>query len=191
MKLFSLIRIALFVSAGGYCSTALGADEELLRIVAQKLASHSNQSIAPYLDRTSDPDPSLPTMQKLKKISAFGMIFSGSVEVRDGQFNRVSYRTDDSKVDRAVAETALKAIAFKLQQTLGPAKVAEVPNFDDGPPTYRVCWWRTGDEVVLLFPDIYSGATVNLVRVKQAAWFADMGAGEHEFWEETLKASKD
>jgi hypothetical protein len=169
----------------------LGADEELLRIVGQKLASHSNQSIAPYLDRTSAGDPSLPNMQKLKKISAFGMIFSGSAEMNDGQFIRVSYRTDDSKSDRVVAGTALKAIASKLRQTLGPAKVADAPNCDDGPQSHRVSWWRIGDEVILLSLDVYSGATVNLIRVKQAAWLADMGPGEREFWEETLKASKD
>lgn len=185
-----MLRIGA-LSASLYCATALGADEELLGIVAQKLGNHSNQSIAPYLDRTSAPDPSLPNMQKLKNISAFGMIFSGSAEMNDGQFIRISYETDDSKVDRAVAETALKAIASKLQQTLGPAKVAEAPNFDDGPPSYRVSWWRIGDEVILLSLDIYSGKTVNLVRVMRTAWLADKEAGEREFWEKTLKASKD
>lgn len=191
MKLFSLIRIALVACAGGYCSIALGADEELLGIVAQKLASHNNRSIASYLDQTSAPDPSLPNTQRLKKIAAFGMIFSGSAEMNDGQFIRISYGTDDSKVDRTVAETALKAIVSKLQQTLGPARVAEAPNFDDGPPNCRVSWWRIGDEVILLSRDVYSGATVNLVRAKQSAWLADMEAGEREFWEKILKTSQD
>jgi hypothetical protein len=95
---YHILRIGLALAAFLYCATALGADEELLGIVAQKLASHTNQSIAPYLDRTSAPDPSLPNMQKLKKTSAFGMIFSGRAEISDGQFIRISYGTDDWKV---------------------------------------------------------------------------------------------
>jgi hypothetical protein len=186
MKLYFLVGISLFVCAGACCATEVGGDEELLGIVAQKLSSHSEQSIAPYFDRTFVTEPSLLNIQKLKKISAFGMIFSGSAEVKDGHFMRVEYSTDDSQISRADAETALKAIASKLEQTFGPVKIADVPNFDDGPQSYRVFWWRVGDEMILLSLEIYSGRRVNLTRIKQSVWLAHMGS-EREFWETALK----
>jgi hypothetical protein len=117
------------------------------------------------------------------------MVFSGSAELKDGQLIMVDYETDDSQTSRAEAGTALKAIASKLEKTLGPVKIAEVPNFDDGPRSYRVFWWRVGDEMILLSPDSYSRGRVNLTRIKQAVWLAEMGS-EREFWDTALKESK-
>ncbi len=43
------------------------------------------------------------------------------------------------------------------------------------------------DEMILLSLEIYSGRAVNLSRVKQTVWLAEMGS-EREFWEKALKA---
>jgi hypothetical protein len=44
------------------------------------------------------------------------------------------------------------------------------------------------DEVILLYVHVRSPyASLGLVRIKQAAWLADMGAGGSEFWQVTLR----
>jgi len=181
---YSLIRIALFVGACWSCSNAVGADEELLGIVAQKLASPSNPSIAPYLDRTSAADSSLPNAQDLKKISAFGMIFSGRANLNGDEFDTISYWADDSELKSAVAEKTFKAIASQLEQRHGPAKVAEVPNYDDGPPTTHVLRWHVADEVILLSIQRRSSfANLSLERMKRDVLLA---GDQSEFWKATL-----
>jgi hypothetical protein len=55
--------------------------------------------------------------------------------------------------------------------------------------SYRVYRWNVADEVILLSLHTRAPyAALDVVRTKQTAWLADMGAGEREFWENTLKA---
>jgi hypothetical protein len=191
MNRYSLIRIALLVCVCGYCITGLAADEELLGVVGQKLGSPENPNIAPFLDHSSVADSSMPNTQSLKKLFAFGVTFSGRAKLADDEFNTVSYWSDESKLKSAVAEATFNAIASKLQQRHGPAKTADVPNYEDASASVtHVLRWHVVDEVILLYVHIRSPyANLGLVRIKQAAWLADMGAGEREFWEKTLKAS--
>jgi hypothetical protein len=127
--------------------------------------------------------------QNLKKLSAFGVTFSGRATLADGEFNTVSYWSDESKLKSAVAEVTFKAIASKLEEKHGPAKAADVPNYDDASTNVtHVLRWHVADEVILLHIHIRSPyASLGLLRIKQAAWLADMGANESDFWQATLR----
>ena len=187
-----MLRIGIALSAFLYCATALAADEELLDVVAQKLDDSSDSRIAAQLDQSAAPDQSLPNARNLKKLSAFGVVFAGRAKIEGDEVTTLSYWTDDSNLSVPVVEATFKTIAAKLQQQHGPAKIADVPNFDDGPLSYRVFRWHVADEVILLSLHIRAQyASLDVVRTNQTAWLADMGAGEHEFWEKTLKSSKE
>jgi hypothetical protein len=189
MNRHSLIGIALLICARVCCNTAVAADEELLGIVAQKLGSADNPGVAPYLDKTSAPDSSMPNAQNLKKLSAVGLTFAGRAKQDGDEFNTVSYWADDSQLKPAVAEATFKAIASKLEEKHGPAKAAEVPNYEDAfTGGTRVFRWNVADEVILLSIHVHPPrASLSLQRIKQVAWLADMGASESEFWKATLR----
>lgn len=187
MNRYCLIGIGLIIWTFGFESTVLATDEELIEIVEQKLNSPNDPKTAPYVDWTPEHDESLPDTQKLKNLSAFGTSFSGRARIQADRFVTLSYRTNDLKLTSPEAEAVLRMITDKLQQTHGPAKLAEVPNVDDGPPSFRVFWWRIGDEVILLYMDVYSRTGVNIVKTTQAALLSGMGVGESEFWQATLQ----
>lgn len=188
MNLYLLRSTGLFVCWLLSYATTLAADEDLLGIVAQNLGSPTNSRLAPYFDVPVVEDPSKATEQKLKKVSAFGLTFSGRAKLDGGKFSAVSYWTDDPLLRPAVAEAAFAAIAAKLQQQHGSARVADVPNFEDASTSVtRVLRWHVAEEVLLL--SIHrrsSNASVTLERKKRHAWLADMGPDESEFWQATL-----
>lgn len=131
----------------------------------------------------------MPKAQNLKKLSAFGLTFSGWAKLADGEFNTVGHWSDDSARNAAAAEVTFKAIASKPEEKHGRAKAADVPNYDDASTniTY-VLRWHVVDEVILFYMHNRSPyASLGLVRIKRAAWLADMGANESEFWRRTLR----
>lgn len=189
MNHFSLNRIGILVCAFLHCGNAIAADEELLDLVAQKLGSVNDPQMSSYLDRSSVPDGSPPNTQNLKELSAFGLTFSGRANLDGGNIQKVNYWSDDSQLRPAAAKATFKAITSQLQRKYGPPKFAELPNYDDGfNVVTRALRWQVADEFILLYLQVHSPlANINLVRIKQVAWLAEVGADESELWEATVR----
>lgn len=189
MKPYSLRRIAFVVCTFFCCGIVVAEDRKLLDVVAQELRSPSNTRFAPYLDQPIVTDSLGSAEQKLKKLSAYGLTFSGRATLEKNELNSVSYWSDESDLDPALAEATRKAIALELGQQHGPAKIVEVPNYGDASEVRtQVMRWEKADELILLTIQTYpTRSSIYLKRVKRTHWLAEMGADEGQFWQATLQ----